>query len=349
MRRHVWIAMTLTVGAVLSCAQTYAAEITLLSDKINNRPVIRISGEIQAGDEKKFGDLAVSVQDGIVLLDGPGGQLLAGLEIGRIIRLRGYATAVVEEYCYSSCALAWLAGQPRYFSGNPRIGFHAAATYDSNGERQTTGHGNALIGAYANSLGLSATAIRFLTTAEKDKMNYLTREIGEMVGISSERLDDKSEAYAHHNRAVALKNASPPDFSGALYHYRVAANAGFAGAQNNLGDMYENGLGVARSEVVAVYWYTRAAERGEPTAYFSLSTLLSKTAEDPATIVEAAKFAFLALRTLPDGKNYQSVKRTLNQLAAKLPEDRLKLAYEYAKSWAPLYQEKATLSDSPRK
>jgi hypothetical protein len=339
----------LCIATIFVCDRSHAAEITISKDKINNRSLIRISGELKSGDETKFREIALSVSDGIVLLDGPGGHLIAGLEIGRIIRLRGYATAVVDDYCYSSCALAWLAGQPRYVSSTSHIGFHAASFFDSTGERQTTGHGNALIGAYANSLGLSVVAIRFITTAEKDKMNYLTREIGQKVGISAEVFDDKSEAHAHHNKALQLKSGAPPDIVGALDHYRLAAIAGFAGSQNNLGDLYETGLGVAQNEKYAIYWYTRAAERGEATAYLSLSTLLAKDTEDQEILIDSAKFGFLALYYLPDGRNYQAAKAHLNFLGGKLPEEKLRLAHEQAKRWEPLYHEKSKLSDAPGK
>ena len=180
-------------------------------------------------------------------------------------------------------------------------------------------------------------------------MNYLTREIGQKVGISAEVFDDKSEAHAHHNKALQLKSGAPPDIVGALDHYRLAAIAGFAGSQNNLGDLYETGLGVAQNEKYAIYWYTRAAERGEATAYLSLSTLLAKDTEDQEILIDSAKFGFLALYYLPDGRNYQAAKAHLNFLGGKLPEEKLRLAHEQAKRWEPLYHEKSKLSDAPGK
>ncbi len=41
------------------------------------------------------------------------------------------------------------------------------------------------------------------------------------------------------------------------------ANAGDANAQNELGDMYQNGKGVAQDYDKAVYWYTKSAEQGD--------------------------------------------------------------------------------------
>ena len=60
-----------------------------------------------------------------------------------------------------------------------------------------------------------------------------------------------------------------PDPEEALRHYQTSADLGFAGAQNNLCDHYERGEVVPQSDVGAVYWYSRAAERGEPTVHLT--------------------------------------------------------------------------------
>ena len=44
--------------------------------------------------------------------------------------------------------------------------------------------------------------------------------------------------------------------------YRMAAEQGLAGAQFNLGVMYDNGRGVLKDEAEAVRWYRMAAEQG---------------------------------------------------------------------------------------
>ena len=44
---------------------------------------------------------------------------------------------------------------------------------------------------------------------------------------------------------------------------RVMANAGNAGAQFNLGVMYDRGLGVPQDDVEAASWYRKAANAGD--------------------------------------------------------------------------------------
>jgi len=61
------------------------------------------------------------------------------------------------------------------------------------------------------------------------------------------------------------------DYVAAIKWYRLAAEQGEPGAQNNLGSMYLNGTGIPADAVQAVHWYRLAAEQGLPTAQFNLA------------------------------------------------------------------------------
>ena len=68
--------------------------------------------------------------------------------------------------------------------------------------------------------------------------------------------------------------------------YRTAADAGDFAAQNNLGECYETGRGVARDPALALTWYRRSAENGFAPAQFNLGRLLAfglGTARDAET------------------------------------------------------------------
>jgi uncharacterized protein len=58
------------------------------------------------------------------------------------------------------------------------------------------------------------------------------------------------------------------DYAEAMRWYRVAAAQGHAGAQNNIGTLYAEGLGVEKDEVKVLMWYTLALPglRGEQAA-----------------------------------------------------------------------------------
>jgi hypothetical protein len=87
----------------------------------------------------------------IVVFNSDGGNLLAGIEIGKTIRLKSFATAVLGGLrCASSCAFAWLGGSPRFMERGARIGFHAAYI-ESAGRASESGIGNALLGSYTES------------------------------------------------------------------------------------------------------------------------------------------------------------------------------------------------------
>ncbi|MBM4074386.1 MAG: hypothetical protein FJ267_01925 [Planctomycetes bacterium] len=151
-----------------------------------------------------------------------------------------------------------------------------------------------------------------------------------------------------HSDAIQFQFGVNRDPKAAIEAYRIAAERGFAGSQNNLGDLYETAANLPKSDEFAVYWYTRAAERGEPTAYLSLATLLSEKSVDREMLIEAAKFAFLAVGQLPEGFNMKIANDCLASLKNLLTADDLALAEQRAKSWEPLYQEHRLMSDSPQ-
>ena len=55
--------------------------------------------------------------------------------------------------------------------------------------------------------------------------------------------------------------------------YRKAAEQGVDKAQNNLGVMYEKGVGVPQDYQEAVNWYRKAAEQGHAMAQFNLGAM----------------------------------------------------------------------------
>lgn len=89
-----------------------AAEITM-NHGSDGLDIVSISGTFNAGDEAVFKKIAAESDRAAVVLNSGGGNLVTGLEIGRAIRLRGFATAVPQgALCASACALTWLAGTP---------------------------------------------------------------------------------------------------------------------------------------------------------------------------------------------------------------------------------------------
>jgi hypothetical protein len=145
--------------------------------------VIAVSGELLQGDDRRFIDKAIGVDQALVLLSGPGGDLVAGIEIGKAIRLKGFPTIVIKSFpCASACAWAWLGGRVRFMDDGALIGFHAAFRQDDP-NRIPDSVGNALVGAYLDRLGLSQTAIAYITAPQPNDIHWLTLAEAQQVGI----------------------------------------------------------------------------------------------------------------------------------------------------------------------
>ena len=63
------------------------------------------------------------------------------------------------------------------------------------------------------------------------------------------------------------------DYATALEHWRPMAEEGIAVAQNNLGVMYDHGLGVEEDDAQAVQWYRLAAKQGNAQSQYSLGLM----------------------------------------------------------------------------
>ena len=87
-----------------------------------------------------------------------------------------------------------------------------------------------------------------------------------------EPLAAQGDASAQNNLGAMYANGLgvAQDYKEAVKWYRLAADQGYYGAQNNLGLSYDNGLGVAQDYKEAVKWYRLAADQGHVGAQFNL-------------------------------------------------------------------------------
>jgi hypothetical protein len=182
-----------TIAAALVCLCTpqiaLSADFKRSSLGPNAPDLIEVSGKLLQGDEAKFIETAIKSADAIVVFRSGGGNLLAGIEIGKAIRLKGFSTLAPDDmYCASACALAWLAGRVRFMSDTARVGFHAVYTSEDGGSRISSA-GNAITGAYLNQLGLPTSAIIYITDAPPDGMQWLNFADAQRVGIEVKRLN----------------------------------------------------------------------------------------------------------------------------------------------------------------
>jgi hypothetical protein len=195
---------TLTAGllALLAWTMTPASAADIASKECTGNKVgcyiISITGDVTKGDGKKFTDLIQekSITTAVVNLSSPGGWFDEGMTIARLVHQRNFETYVGDgRECMSVCAIIWIAGNPRLYTGKATIGFHGIFTAPTgkqgnivqNGKTTPSNGGNALVGAFFNQLGLSDEAIRSLTEAAPDDVFYLnTKNINEL-GINAKR------------------------------------------------------------------------------------------------------------------------------------------------------------------
>ncbi len=189
---------------------------------------------------------------------------------------------------------------------------------------------------------------------------YLAGALMDIGDFSKENIDqavksnriaaEHGHIEAMHHLALMLRHKpfGHYDPKQAAVWYRRAAEAGeqgFPGAQNNLGDMYENGDGVVKSPSDAVYWYTRAAMFGEPTAYLSLGTCFAKGVGLQADPAEAYFWLLLAMNKLPEGNNKSEAGEWLDKVKQQLTKTQVEYAELRAKTFKPLKQTDKPLGD----
>jgi hypothetical protein len=176
MRRNV-LAVVL-VASLTSAWPSHAAQLAV-DDSKPQLPAIGITGAIEEADVVRFQELSAARNHALVLLEkSAGGKMAAAIEIGEMIRAKGYYT-IVKDYCASACALIWLAGSKRFMIPSAHIGLHQA--YNVTG--QADGMGNAILGAYLTRLGLSYSAIIYATQAKPGELKWLTVDDAKRIGI----------------------------------------------------------------------------------------------------------------------------------------------------------------------
>lgn len=192
--------------AMLSCAN--AAEISHEATPAGD--VISLSGPINRADVASFEKLADRYANATVVLNSEGGLLMPALEIGKIIRARGYTTAVAaKNTCASSCALIWLAGKTRALHRDGRVGFHASYL-DRVGRPEESGVANALIGGFLSRLGYPERTIVFATTAPPRQIVWLSDANKGLAGIQYEVWADGTATVSRSNGVDSIAEDTRP-------------------------------------------------------------------------------------------------------------------------------------------
>jgi hypothetical protein len=180
--------------------------------------LVTVTGPLESSDIENFRTKTSLVSKAIVSFVSDGGSLQAGIEIGTMIRLKSFVTAVPNgARCASACALAWLGGTNRFMGNGARIGFHSSSVDKSDQLSNTPvgDIGNALMGAYLNRIGLPDRAIVYITQAAPEAMTWLSLDEAMDKGIdvallpSGEKAATSDALQGKHKPRPVVGNLRP--------------------------------------------------------------------------------------------------------------------------------------------
>jgi hypothetical protein len=189
-----------------------AATITVVKQENSDIALVTVEGAFILEDIQDFRQKVMSQPKALVAFESNGGSVIAGIEIGKIIRLRNFATLVPDNVqCASACALAWLGGSVRFMGPQARIGFHAAYVVEG-GKASETGSGNALVGAYLANMGLPDSAIIYATQAAPTAMTWLNLTEAQQKGIEVALFTEQpNNASPPQTKSQPILTAPTPD------------------------------------------------------------------------------------------------------------------------------------------
>jgi hypothetical protein len=187
----------LNLAAVLCLWSTSGLAANISLSPLDGDPahaLVAVEGDLEVGDHVQFRAQVGRLTKAVVVFNSRGGNLLAGIEIGKTVRLKSFATAVLDgRRCASSCAFAWLGGSPRFMERGAQIGFHAAYI-ESGGRASESGVGNALVGSYLTQIGLSENAVVYITQAAPTEMTWLNLRDAKQIGIEVLPFEEQTSA-----------------------------------------------------------------------------------------------------------------------------------------------------------
>ena len=147
--------------------------------------LVYLDGRIDAGAPDRLSKALSGVSGKVAIwLNSPGGNLFAGMQLGRVIREHGASTHIIDSgtllpgECYSACALAFLGGVYRFNDHGARYGVHRASLPGdrATGERDLGHDLSAAIGSYMREMGVDARLLELWAKAAPDEMYVLSRQ-----------------------------------------------------------------------------------------------------------------------------------------------------------------------------
>jgi len=153
--------------------------------------LVYLDGTIDAGAPDRVSAALDGTKGKIaVWLNSPGGNLFAGMQLGRIIRKHGASTHIIDSRtlrpgeCYSACSLAFLGGVSRFNDNGARYGVHRASVAGkAAGDRDLGQDLSAVIESYIREMGVDDRLFDLWVKAGPDEMYILSRRQARELGV----------------------------------------------------------------------------------------------------------------------------------------------------------------------
>jgi TPR repeat protein len=148
-------------------------------------------------------------------------------------------------------------------------------------------------------------------------------------------LADQGNAVAQNNLGFMYDQGLgvPQNYAQAVVWYRKAADQGDAAAQNNLGRMYDGGQGVPQDYAQAVVWLRKAAEQGNALGQVNLGTMCDHGHGVPQDYAQAHMWYNLAASSAEDDAARNEAAKVRDLVATKMTPAQIAEAQRMAREW----------------
>lgn len=148
-----------------------------------------------------------------VLLNSSGGEVLAALRMGDVLRKAGAETWVLgDSACISACVLVLAGGTSRIVSPGARIGIHRPffrpeefAQLSFQQSQASYNRLSAIVRRYLSDMGISDELFVAMMRVESRKVSYISEEFAEAVGLDG---DDPAHQEWQRARDIQAMGAS---------------------------------------------------------------------------------------------------------------------------------------------
>ncbi len=355
----------LLIGILVSGSNVNAARLTPLISAEGMSIVLR--GDIELGDAETLERLIETLdKDGHsprrLLLDSPGGNLLGGIGLARLVRRHGDLATMVTygSTCASVCFLVFASGHEKFADYNSFVGVHGVADKDGHVSERTTAATMAMAHV-SEELGVPAPINAKIVTTPPNEIVWLTHEdlksmdaimVGRPIqssrGGSRESLPQRREPVAEamdlsqsRDLAVqirqALDAAQRTDYTRAVRLWRLLAEKGDGPSQYNLGQMYYTGQGIRQNFTEAFKWYSRAAEQGIADAQINVGIAYAIGRGIQQNLPKAYKWLNVAAATYATDRERAQAVNARDLIAARMTAREVAEAERQTRDWNALH------------